>query len=925
MPTVTEAIQNFLNARLKDHNDPELLKRWSPCMETQINVSSAGGVPALDDEGKPRRNTYTDGAFTWHNIRIPKKANSEPEWNDYPMSWPLDPYVEGIGMTGWDFINKISRSCGYDFDSITGHAAGVGIADEQLAKVKQAAMALPWVEVRRSTGGNGIHLYVPGLAIPTENHTVHAALARCILALMSTECNFDFASQVDACGGNMWIWHRKMTYGNQGLVLIKPAERPLTLADLPPNWRDHVDVVTRKRAKIRVTGIPESEIDSFESLTSGRTFVPLDETHKAIMSKIAEHGYSCVWVPDHHLVQTHTHALVTLLKKEREFLKLKGFFTTLSESQGDGTPNCFMFPLAGGAFRVYKFWKGSAETPTWRQDGSSYTWCDFNRVPDLATAASALGGVEAPEGRGYSFANADEAAKVIEALGQSVVMPDAIKHRNTILRANKDGRLIVEIKREKKADPENIPGWDGTKPGWWRRLVNVQVEADEKQIDFDKFDKVIRAVITPNGDRDGWIHRSTHREGEWVRCPKDDCRSILLAMGQGKPEAEQILGLCAINPWMIVSLPFQPEYPGGRKWNKCAVQYLFKPANQEYDDSDAHPHWDKILDHIGNDLTTTIKTLDWCQKANIVRGREYLLHWIACMLREPLEQLPYLFLYGPQNSGKSIFHEAIKLLLTPEDKAVVKADKAITSAEFNRELEGAILCYIEEKDISVIPQAYNRIKDILTAKSLSIRKMRTDTYQVPNWTHWVHCANSQKNCPVFPGDTRIMVIYVPELVEEIPKTILLKRLEEEAPAFMRTILNLTLVPLGVGGRLRLPVITTDRRLKSMSLNTTPLERFIDSSAYYAPGQRVLFQDFFEAFEKSLDPAEDTGWTRRRVSNELPERFPTGRGNYNKMYIGNMSLEPIIDGEESAEPLICVNGRLKLRSEIEEQNEQSVSA
>ena len=38
----------------------------------------------------------------------------------------------------------------------------------------------------------------------------------------------------------------------------------------------------------------------------------------------------------------------------------------------------------------------------------------------------------------------------------------------------------------------------------------------------------------------------------------------------------------------------------------------------------------------------------------------------------------------------------------------------------------------------------------------------------------------------------------------------------------------------------------------MSLNTTPLERFIDSSAYYAPGQRVLFQDFFEAFEKTLD-------------------------------------------------------------------------
>lgn len=920
MPTVTEGIQNFLTARLKDHNDPELLKRWNPNMETQLNVSARNGTPV---DG--RRNTYTDGQFTWWNIRIPKKANSEPEWHDYELTWPLDPYVDGIGSTGWDFVDRLSRWCGYDFDSITGHAAGVGITDDQLAKVKQAAMALPFVEVRRSTGGQGIHLIVPGLAIHTANHTEHAALARCILSLMSTECSFDFASQVDACGGNLWMWHRKMSYENQGLALIKSAERPLTAGDLPPNWRDHVEVVTRKRAKIRITGIPESEIDAFESLTSGRTFIPLDDTHKAIIAKIGQHGYSCVWVPDHHLVQTHTHALVTLLEKERETLKLKGFFTTISQSQGDGVPNCFMFPLTGGAFRVYHFNKGAVETPTWRQDGSSYTWCDFNRLPDLATAASALGGVEAPEGRGYSFPNAEDAAKVIEALGQSIVMPDPIKHRPTILRTNKDGRLIVEVKREKKADPENIPGWDNTKAGWWRRLVNVQVEADEKEIDFDKFDKVIRSLITPAGDRAGWIHRSMNQDGKWVRCPKDDCRSILLAMGQGKPEAEQVLGLCAIKPWMIVNLPFQPEYPGGRKWNKDAVQYKYPPANQEYDDSAQHPHWDKILDHIGNDLSATIKTLDWCQKANILTGRDYLLHWIACLMREPLEQLPYLFLFGPQNSGKSIFHEAIKLLLVPEEKAVVKADRAVTSAEFNHELDGAILCYIEEKDISQIPQAYNRIKDLVTAKTLSIRKMRTDSYQVPNWTHWVHNANSQKNCPVFPGDTRITVIYVPELINEIPKTILTKRLEEEAPAFMRTILNLVLVPLGAGGRLRLPVVSTDRKKKSESLNTTALERFIEAEVHYAPGQRVLFQDFYAAFEKSLDPAEDTGWTRRRVSNELPERFPTGRGNHNKMYVGNASLQPVVDGEENAAPLISVNGRLKRKTEVEEQQQNEQSA
>ena len=73
-----------------------------------------------------------------------------------------------------------------------------------------------------------------------------------ILGMMSSECNFDFASQIDCCGGVMWIWHRKMTAENHGLEIIKPATKVLTAADLPANWRDHIEVVTRKRTKVRV-------------------------------------------------------------------------------------------------------------------------------------------------------------------------------------------------------------------------------------------------------------------------------------------------------------------------------------------------------------------------------------------------------------------------------------------------------------------------------------------------------------------------------------------------------------------------------------------------------------------------------------------------------------------------------------------------
>jgi hypothetical protein len=68
--------------------------------------------------------------------------------------------------------------------------------------------------------------------------------------------------------------------------------------------------------------------------------------------------------------------------------------------------------------------------------------------------------------------------------------------------------------------------------------------------------------------------------------------------------------------------------------------------------------------------------------------RDYLLYWIACMLRDPFEPLPYLFFYGDQNSGKSIFHEAVSLLMT---KGVAAADRALTNAnDFNGELANAV-------------------------------------------------------------------------------------------------------------------------------------------------------------------------------------------------------------------------------------------
>ena len=94
---VTEAIQVFLKARSLPSN-ADLVARWSPAMETQVNVAQGNGE-AVDG----KRTTWSDGINEWWNIRLPKNANDVPEWKDYELRFPFELHAEGIGCTGWDW------------------------------------------------------------------------------------------------------------------------------------------------------------------------------------------------------------------------------------------------------------------------------------------------------------------------------------------------------------------------------------------------------------------------------------------------------------------------------------------------------------------------------------------------------------------------------------------------------------------------------------------------------------------------------------------------------------------------------------------------------------------------------------------------------------------------------------------------------
>ena len=787
------------------------------------------------DKGEPvdgRRNTYSDGEYEWFNIRIPKHANAEPEFKNYELRWPLCLHAEGVGWTGWDWRARRSRAWGFDFDSLVAHAKGIGISDEELERVKQAAMAWPLFEVRKSTGGSGIHLYIytDEEGIETENHTIHSALGRCLLGMASSETGFDFASQIDAAGGNMWFWHRKMTPENEGLKLLKAAERTISAADLPANWRDHVEVIKRRRAKVRVNGIADDALDPFEALTSSRPIVPLDATHKQIIEELQHSGFTTLWVPDHHLCQTHTKALEKIAEK------YQGVLRTNSRGNNPGTPNCFMFPLEKGGWRVYRFSPGVQEDETWTQDGEGWTNCYFNKKPNLATAAKAMGGIEDEKG-GFVFKTLTDAKKAAQLVGEKITV-EGFDQRKTTLKTHKDGRLIVQIERSDGDAP--LRGYL-EKSKQFVKVCNT-IAKDTKEEPGCVLDKIIRHIITANGADAGWL---VQRDSGWGHESYTNSKILLQNSGLSSTDAEIMLGGAVKRAWKLVNLPFQPEYPGGRLWNYEAAQFRYQPIVLADDETPHHPHWDLIFNHAFDSLTPILKTLPWAKEAKITLGGDYGRYWVACMLRDPFEPLPYLFFYGPENSGKSIIHEGISLLMTA---GVVRADRALsTKGDFNGELANAILAVIEEQQIANHPGAIAKIRDWVTTRTLSIRRMRTDSYEQPSTLHFMQFSNWFHAVPIFPGDTRAMVIEVPPFKgKEIPKMELLAELTKEAPHFLRTIMDMELpAPMD---RLRLPFVETADKAE-LADETAPVNRFVKECCKVGPTHKTIKVQLLGAYNR----------------------------------------------------------------------------
>lgn len=874
MPSVTrtQAIRNFLQ---QCGSPKDLVDLYTPEMECHVNVMPMNNKVLKNQEYKGHKyNAYEDleDGTVYKPFRIPWDSMKETaHYSDPPMNFDLKKYCEGIGMTGWNFVTKQSFWFGFDFDSMTNH--GKGLSDEDLEAIRLAVLNLDYVTVRKSTTGSGLHIYVFIEPVETKTHTEHQSLARAVLEKMSLDSGYELQSKVDQLGSILWIWATKMK-GTDGLTLIKQGSK---LKEVPLNWKAHESVVKRKTYKIRPDLIVDEELDDFNKLAEQRLRTPLDDKHRKIIEELGKEEYETSWNSDYGMLITHTKALENVHKR----LTLDGPFSTATSSSS--VKNCFCFPMPDGGWSVRRHGRGVVESSTWMTDLAGWTYCFYNKKPDFKTACLINGGVEDIDG-GYVFDKAPAAILAAKQMGITVeINPDMHSRGMKLKMHTKTKKLIAEL--DLYASDATIKGW--IKKTKIHQFMSGFALGDEIKEDDVSGSDEIRHCVTEEGQDAGWYVLGI--DGQWNQEPRANVLSVISSRGFSFRERESELGRLVTKYWRLVQEPFQPEYLGNRSWNKGAAQLRY--TKKEDDTTLEYRHWSMILDHLGSGLDVAVANSEWCQEFGITTGSAYLKCWMAALIQYPKEPLPYLFFYGKEDSGKSMFHEAFTLLLSTG--SVCRIDSALQSqSHFNGEIARCVLGIVEETNLSGKQARFTlgKMKDWVTSRELSIHFKGETPYMAVNTMHMVHCSNEPDAVPVFPGDTRVVVCHVGKLKNIIAKSILIDKLKEEAQDFTTELLNLD-VPKSPS-RLRIPVVESLEKIALADSNMPDVERFVEEHIYIKPGYHLSKAEVYDRFCDHFKP-ENTGIIKFNRMFQSYVGCIGGRfGSSSEHCWGNISFDPL---------------------------------
>lgn len=146
--------------------------------------------------------------------------------------------------------------------------------------------------------------------------------------------------------------------------------------------------------------------------------------------------------------------------------------------------------------------------------------------------------------------------------------------------------------------------------------------------------------------------------------------------------------------------------------------------------------------------------------------RNELLRWCATLIAKPAVKMNYgvLLISEAQGVGKGTLGEKILGPLVGDHNVSYPSNSEIVESQFNDWLAHKRLAVIHELYAGQSSKAYNKLKSVITERTLNVNKKFMATYIIDNWINILACSNSLKAIKISHDDRRW---FVPKCSESI--------------------------------------------------------------------------------------------------------------------------------------------------------------
>jgi len=165
--------------------------------------------------------------------------------------------------------------------------------------------------------------------------------------------------------------------------------------------------------------------------------------------------------------------------------------------------------------------------------------------------------------------------------------------------------------------------------------------------------------------------------------------------------------------------------------------------------------------------------------------QDHFLNWLAVIWQQRVKPMTAWVWHGTQGTGKGVlFHHVLRPLFGPY--AVYRRATEL-SAQFTAWQEQALIAFVDEVNADMFIEAKKVESDLkawITEPTATIRRMRTDSYEVQNFTAYIFSSNEKRPVAIPLNDRRFNIgkFQVRKLAitqEEVDS------IADELPAFVR--------------------------------------------------------------------------------------------------------------------------------------------